>query len=145
MYDDFPDDENPILADLRRRQQKRAIQSEVEEQRPFAKPKVHRFLTSSAASTADTACSSAGGVEEASITLCSAEQPAILRLLKISSIRDVQSWLNEADVAICSSAEAQNILKAVGLLSQPKLRQQDVRPLQSKWNVPRMINTIRCF
>ena len=118
-HDGFPVGEDPFLAELRRRQQKRATQSEAEEQRPFAKPKVHRFLTSAASSNlgraeqSDTASSSAGRVEESSISLRSAEQPAISRLLKMSSIRDVQAWLNEGHVASCSSAEAQHIREAV--------------------------------
>ena len=92
------------------------------------------------AEQSDTASSSAGRVEEASISFCSAEQPAISRLLKMSSIRDVQAWLNEEHLASCSSAEAQRIREAVALLSQPKPRQEDVRPLQCKWKVPRQKN-----
>ena len=38
-HDDFPVGEDPFLAELRRRQQKRATLSEAEKQRPFAKPK----------------------------------------------------------------------------------------------------------
>ena len=107
---------------------------------------MHRFLTSSASSNLgraeqlDTASSSAGRVEQSSISLCSAEQPAISRLLKMSSIRDVQAWLNEEHLASCSSAEAQRIREAVALLSQPMPRQEDVSPLLSKWNVPQKKN-----
>ena len=100
---------------------------------------MQRFLTSSASSNLDgaeqldTASSSAGRVEQSSISLCSAEQPVISLRLKMSSIRDVQAWLNERNVASCSSAEAQNIREAVALLSQHKPKQKDVQPLQSKW------------
>ena len=55
--------------------------------------------------------------------------------LKISSIRDVQRWLAEEHIASCSSADAQRIREAVAVLSRPKPRQEDVRPLQSKWQV----------
>ena len=104
------------------------------------------FLTPSASSNLDraeqsgTASSSAGRVEESSISRCSAEQPAISRLLKMSSIRDVQAWLNGEHVTSCSSAEAQHIREAVALLSQHKPKQKDVRPLQTKWKVPHTIN-----
>ena len=109
---------------------------------------MHRFLMSSASSNfgraeqSDTASSSAGRVEESSISLCSAEQPAISRLLKMSSIRDVQAWLNEEHVASCSNAEAQHIREAVALLSQHKPRKKDVQPLQCKWNMARKNNLI---
>jgi hypothetical protein len=115
---------------------------------------MHLFLTSSASDNAsaeqpanlaraeqsDIASSSAGRVEESSISRCSAEQPAISRLLKMSSIRDVQAWLNGEHVTSCSSAEAQQIREAVAVLSQPKPRQEDVEPLHSKWQVPHWKN-----
>ena len=107
---------------------------------------MHCFLTPSASSKLDraeqsgTASSSAGRVEESSISRCSAEQPAISRLLKMSSIRDVQAWLNGEHVASCSSAEAQHIREAVAVLSQPKPRQEDVEPLHSTWQVPHWKN-----
>ena len=65
----------------------------------------------------DTAYSSAVGVEQSSISQCSAEQPALSPLFKMSSIRDVQAWLNGERVASCSSAQAQRIREAVALLS----------------------------
>ena len=107
---------------------------------------MYRFLTSFASSNVggpeqlDTAFSSAGRVEQSSISLCSAEQPVISLRLKMSSIRDVQAWLNDERVASCRSAQAQRIKAAAALLSQPKPRQEDVRPLQSKWKVPREKN-----
>ena len=79
-------------------------------------------------------------MEQSSISFGSAERPAIAPFFKIASIRDVQSWLNEENAAISSSAEAQNILEAVALLSQPKPRLKDVRALQTQWEVPRTIN-----
>ena len=79
-------------------------------------------------------------MEQSSISISSAEQPAIAPLFEIASIRDVQIWLNEKNAAISSSAEAQNILEAVALLSQPKPRLKDVRALQTRWKVPQTIN-----
>ena len=67
------------------------------------------------------ACSSSG----------SADQPAS----KISSIHDVKRWLASDHVASCSMVE--RIKEAVAVLSQPRPRQEDVRPLQSKWQVVR--------
>ena len=57
--------------------------------------------------------------------------------MKISSIRDVQRWVDEEPIASCSSADAQRIREAVAVLSRPKPRQEDVQPLQSKWQVAR--------
>ena len=110
---------------------------------------MHRFLASSASSSAGraeesgasrcsaeqpaTASSSAGRVEESGASCRSAEQPATSLHPKISSIRDVQAWLNGEQVASCNSADAQRIREAVALLSPSKPRQEDLRPLQSKW------------
>jgi len=60
--------------------------------------------------------------------------------LKILSIRDVQRWLAEEPIASCSSADMQRIREAVAVLSAPKPRQEDVRPLQSKWQVAQQKN-----
>ena len=57
-HDDFPVGEDPFLAELRRRQQKRATQSEAEEQRPFAKPKVAQIQNKRSA------CAVSGSVEQ---------------------------------------------------------------------------------
>ena len=51
------------------------------------------------------------------------------------SIRDVQRWLAEEPIASCSSADMLRIREAVAVLSRPKPRKEDVRPLQSKWQV----------
>ena len=72
--------------------------------------------------------SSARRAEQTITSLRSAEQPATLLHLKISSIRDVQAWLNGEQIAGCSSADALRIREAVALLSQSKPRQEDVRP-----------------
>ena len=61
----------------------------------------------------------------------SAEQPGF----QLQSIRDVQRWLAQKPIASCSSADMQRIREAVAVLSHPKPRQEDVRPLQSKWQV----------
>ena len=65
----------------------------------------------------------------------SAEQPATPFHLKISSIHDVQRWMAEEPIASCSSADAQRIKEAVAVLSRAKPRQEDVQPLQNKWQV----------
>ena len=53
--------------------------------------------------------------------------------LKIVSIRDGQLWLADESIANCSSADVQRIREAAAVLSRPKPRQEDVEPLQSKW------------
>ena len=67
----------------------------------------------------------------------SAEQPATSLHLKISSICDVQAWLNGEQVAGCSSADAQRIRDAVAVLSHPRPRKEDVQPLlgPKNWDV----------
>ena len=55
--------------------------------------------------------------------------------MKVLSIRDVQRWVPEEPIASCSSADAQRIREAVAVLSRPRPKQEDVRPLQSKWQV----------
>ena len=98
-----------------------------------------RFLSSTAASSsarAELASSSSSG--EHSLTASgNAEQSATPCQLKISSIRDVQRWLAKEPIASCSSADMQRIREAAAVLSHPKPKQEDVRPLQSKWQVAR--------
>jgi hypothetical protein len=107
---------------------------------------MHRFSASSASSSpgraeqSATASSSAGGAGESAASRRSAERPATSLNLKISSIRDVQAWLNGEQVAGCSSAGAQRIREAVAVLSKSKPRQEDVQPLQSKWQVAQKEN-----
>jgi len=55
--------------------------------------------------------------------------------LNIVSIRDVQRWLDKEPIASGGSADVQRIREAVAVLSRPKPRQEDVRPLQRKWQV----------
>ena len=81
---------------------------------------------------ASSSCSSA---EQPATSLRSAEQPATPPHFKIVSIRDVQRWLAKEPIASCSSADVQHIREAAAVLSHPKPRQEDVRPLQSKWKV----------
>ena len=85
------------------------------------------------------AASSSSGRMEPPATVSSsssrAEQPATPSNLKIGSIRDVQRWLAEEPIASCSSADVQRIREAAAVLSHPKPRQEDVQPLQSKWQV----------
>ena len=86
------------------------------------------------------ASSSSGRAEQpasasSSSLLRSAEQPATPSHLKILSIRDVQHWLADESIASCSSADVQRIREAAAVLSHPKPRQKDVRPLQNKWQV----------
>ena len=94
---------------------------------------MHRVLTFAASS-------SSGGAEQPATLLGSAEQPATPSQLKIASIRDVQRWLAQKPIASCSSADMQRIREAVAVLSHPKPRKEDVRPLQSKWQVPQKTN-----
>ena len=102
---------------------------------------MHRFMSSAASSSSGraerraTVSSSSSSAEQPAISLRSAERPATPSHLKILSIRDVQRWLAEEPIASCSSADAQRIREAVGVLSHPKPRKEDVRPLQSKWQV----------
>ncbi len=65
----------------------------------------------------------------------SAEQPATPSHLKILSICDVQRWLAEESIASCSSADGQRLREAVAVLSRSKTRQEDLKPLQPKWQV----------
>ena len=46
-----------------------------------------------------------------------------------------QRWLAQTSIASYSSADMQRIREAVAVLSHPKPRQEDVQPLQSKWQV----------
>ena len=74
-HDDFPVGEEAFLADLRSRQQKRARQSEAEEQRPFAKPKVAQRQNKRSA------CAVSGSVE----------QPAAKRKYEVLSSELIQA------------------------------------------------------
>ena len=100
-----------------------------------------RFMSSAASSSSGRArppaavSSNVGSAEQPATSLRSAEPPASPCHLKISSIRDVQRWLAEEPIASCSSADMQRIREAVDVLSTSKPRQEDVRPLQSKWQV----------
>ena len=90
------------------------------------------------------ASSSSGSAERPATTAApsssgSAARPAIPPHLKILSIRDVQRWLAEEPIASCTSADMQRIREAVAVLSRPKPRQEDVEPLQPKWQVARLI------
>ena len=100
-----------------------------------------RFMSSAASSSSARAeppaavSSSVGSAEQPATSLRSAEPPATPCHLKILSIRDVQRWLAEEPIASCSSADMQRIREAVAVLSPQKPRQEDVQPLQSKWQV----------
>ena len=74
------------------------------------------------------ASSSAGQLANSFV---SAEQPDF----KIASIRDVQRWLAAEHVATSSNVDARRIREATAVLSQCRPTQEDVRPLQSKWQV----------
>ena len=80
---------------------------------------------------------SSGRAEQPAVSLRSAELPA--SIIHISSLRDVQRWLAKEHVSNCSSADVQRIREAVTVLSHPKPKQEDVRPLQSKWQVAQQI------
>ena len=97
-----------------------------------------RFLASAASSSSGRAERPATSTAPSSLDrgeLSSAERPATSGHLRITSIRDVQRWLAEERVASCTSADAQRIREAVPVLSRPTPRQEDVQPLQSKWQV----------
>ena len=103
---------------------------------------MHRFLSSAASSSSGGAAlrsaeqpASLQSAEQPDTSLPSAEQPATPSQLKIASIRDVQRWLAQKPIGSCSSADMQRIREAVAVLSHPKPRQEDVRPLQNKWQV----------
>ena len=63
--------------------------------------------------------------------------------LKIVSVRDVQLWLADESIANCSSADVQRIREAAAVLSRPNPRAEDVRSLQSKWQVAQQIGRKR--
>jgi hypothetical protein len=107
---------------------------------------MHRFMSSVASSSSGraeqpaAASSSSNSAEQPIASLRSAEQPATPSHLKILSIRDVQRWLADEPIASCSSADVQRIREAAAVLSHPKPRKDDVRPLQSKWQVTQIKN-----
>ena len=92
---------------------------------------MHRFMSSAASSSSGRAEPPA----TVSSSSSSAERPATPSHWKIVSIRDVQRWLAYDHIASCSSADVQRIREAVAVLSHPKPRQEDVQPLQGKWQV----------
>ena len=81
------------------------------------------------------AFSSSSSAEQAATSLRSAGQLATPSRLKILCSRDDQRWLADELITSCSSADVQRIREAVAVLSHPKPRKEDVRPLQSKWQV----------
>ena len=89
------------------------------------------------------ASSSCNNAKQAVTSLRSAGQPATPLRFKIVSIRDVQHWLADESIASCSSADVHRIREAAAVLSHPKPRQADVRPLQSKWQVAQQIGKKR--
>ena len=98
---------------------------------------MERFISFGASSSSG----SSGRAEQPAVSLRSAELPA--SKIHISSFRDVQCWLAKEHVSNCNSAKAQHIRGAVTELSHPKPEQEDVQPLQSKWQVAREINKKR--
>ena len=98
---------------------------------------IHSFCGSSnMASSVSSECNVSRASAAQPATSCrSADQRAISSRLKLSSIREVRRWLAEEPIASCSSTGIQRLREAVAVLSQPKPRKQDVRPLQSKWQV----------
>ena len=105
---------------------------------------MHRFISSAASSSSGraeqpaAASSSCSSAEQPSSSLRTAEQPATPSHFQILSICDVQRWLAVETVASCSSADMERIREAAAVLSRPKPRQKEVRPLQSKWQVARL-------
>ena len=107
---------------------------------------MHRFMSSVASSSSGraeqpaAASSSSNSAEQPTASLRSAEQPATSSHLKILSSRDVQRWLADEPIASCSSADVQRIREAAAVLSHPKPRKEDVRPLQNKWHLKQIKN-----
>jgi len=50
--------------------------------------------------------------------------------VSITTLRGVQLWLAEDHIATCTSEETQRIREAVAVLSRPKPRKEDLRPLR---------------
>ena len=102
---------------------------------------MQRFMSSAASSSAGraerpaTIPGSSSSAEQPATSLRMTERPATPSFSKILSIRDVQRWLAEEPIESCSSADVQRIREAVAVLSRPKPRQEDVEPLQNKWQV----------
>jgi len=53
----------------------------------------------------------------------------------IACMSDVQRWLTEEHVVKCSNVDAQRIRQAMAVLSQQRVKQQDMRPLLHEWQV----------
>ena len=87
------------------------------------------------------ASDSCSNAEQPVTSLRSAGQPATPPHFKIVSIRHVQLWLADESMAQCSSADVQRLREAAAVLSRPKPRQEDVRPLQKTWQVTQQIGT----
>ena len=79
---------------------------------------MHRFISSAASSSCG-----------------KPEQPPAPSQVQIVSIQDVQRWLAVETVASCNSADMERIKEAAAVLSRPKPRKEEVRPLQNKWQV----------
>ena len=82
----------------------------------------------------------ASSAERPASATSSAQQPATPSQLKISSMRDVERWLAEESIASCDSVDMHDIREAAAVLSCPNPRQEDVRPLQNKWQVAQKKN-----
>ena len=83
--------------------------------------------------------SSGSAARPASSSSASAERPGTSTTpsnqVSITTLRGVQLWLAQDHIATCTSAETQRIREAVAVLSRPKPRKEDLRPLQPKWQV----------
>ena len=91
---------------------------------------MNRFLAlSSSGSAARPASSSSASAERPGTSTSPSNQ------VSITTLRGVQLWLAEDHIATCTSEETQRIREAVAVLSRPKPRQEDLRPLQPKWQV----------
>ena len=94
-----------------------------------------RFWCGARPATTAAAPSSSGSGAQIANTLRNAEQLANPSHFKMLCILDVKRWLAEEPNASCSRADMQRIREAVAVLSTSKRRQEDVRPLQRKWQV----------
>ena len=101
-----------------------------------------RFMRSAGASSSSSAERPANvparfsGAGESAIPFSSAIQPAISSDLKITSIRDVQRWLDSEAIASYSTVDLESIREVAAVLAN-STRKEDVRPFLKKWQVER--------
>ena len=107
---------------------------------------MQRFMSSGASSSSsrvERPLSIPGGTssaEKPAPSLRIAEQFATPAYVKILTIHDVQRWLAEESIASCTDESLQRIREAAAALSRPKPKQQEVQPIQNKWQIAQKKN-----